>query len=236
MLRGSIREAYRSLDKSRLFRRDAWLRLFTANGNIFIRTLCVLFAFSYFTAMSARQGEVILAANAILMHLNNIMAYGLDGFAHAVEALAGSAYGAGRRKLFRRAVVYTTIWGAIFAVLAGLVYWLIGAQIIGLFTSIEAVAAQALVYLPWMIVAPILSVWSFQLDGIFIGTGHTRAMRNAMIISMLAYLALLYFTIPWLGNHGLFLGLMLFMLIRAASLLFYFPGIEAALAADSERN
>ena len=75
--------------------------------------MCLLFAFSYFTAKSAGQGEVILAANAILMHLQSIMAYGLDGFAHAVEALAGSAYGAGKKAVFRRAVVLTSLWAAV---------------------------------------------------------------------------------------------------------------------------
>jgi MATE family multidrug resistance protein len=119
-------------------------------------------------------------------------------------------------------------------VLAGVVYFVFGPAIINLFTGIDAVAATALRYLPWMVVAPILSVWSFQLDGIFIGTGHTREMRNAMIFSVLAYLALLQLTIPMFGNHGLFLGLAVFMLIRAVTLLFYFPAIEAAIHASNE--
>ncbi len=231
LLRTQIRNAINHFNRARLLARDALLKLFTVNTNIFIRTLCLLFAFSYFTAKSASQGEVILAANAILLHLQSIMAYGLDGFAHAVEALAGSAYGAGRRRVFRRAVLLTSFWGAVIAVLAGILYFLFGEAIINLFTSIEPVADTALRYLPWMIVAPILSVWSFQLDGIFIGTGHSREMRNAMIFSVLAYLALLQLTIPLLGNHGLYLGLAFFMLIRALSLLFYFPGIETAMRA-----
>ena len=234
LLRSQIRIAFERFDRARLLERTALIKLFTANGNIFIRTLCLLFAFSYFTAKSASQGEVILASNAILLHLQSIMAYGLDGFAHAVEALAGSAYGAGRQRVFRRAVTLTSLWGAIIALLAGLIYFLFGEAIINLFTSIDAVAENALIYLPWMVVAPILSVWSFQLDGIFIGTGHTREMRNAMIFSLLAYLALLQVTIPLFGNHGLFLGLALFMLIRAASLLFYFSGIEAAMRTTGE--
>jgi len=132
--------------------------------------------------------------------------------------------------VFRRAVLLTSRWAAMVAVLAALVYWLLGEQIIGLFTNIDVVIDSAAVYLPWMILAPLVSVWSFQLDGIFIGTGHTREMRNAMIFSLLAYLALMQLTIPMLGNHGLFLGLTAFMLIRAASLLFYFRGIESAIA------
>ena len=85
-----------------------------------------------------------------------------------------------------------------------------------------------------MIVAPVLSVWSYQLDGVFVGTGQTRAMRNAMIVSLISYLILLHLLIPEFGNHGLFLGLMLFMLIRAATLLFYFPAIERTMRESTE--
>ncbi|CAD7841925.1 MAG: DNA-damage-inducible protein F [Olavius algarvensis Gamma 3 endosymbiont] len=236
LLRYQIKNALRSFSRARLLERAALAKLFQANSNIFIRTLCLLFAFSYFTAKGAQQGEVILAANAILLHLQSIMAYGLDGFATAAEALAGSAYGAGKRRVFRRAVLLTSIWAAIFALLIGLVYLLLGEVIIGLFTNIDAVAASALQFLPWMVAAPIISIWSFQLDGIFIGVSHTREMRNAMIVSLVAYLALLQWTIPAFGNHGLFLGLMCFMLIRALSLLFYFPGIEASIRADDYDN
>ena len=236
LLRRPILTAFGHYNRARLLERTALLKLFSANTNIFIRTLCLLLAFSYFTAKSASQGEVILAANAILLHLQSIMAYGLDGFAHAVEAMAGSAYGARRQSVFRRAVRLTSFWGAVIALLVGVVYFVFGAAIINLFTSIPAVAETALRYLPWMVVAPILSVWSFQLDGIFIGTGHTREMRNAMIFSLLAYLVLLQLVIPMLGNHGLYLGLAFFMVIRALSLLFYFPGIEAAIQAASETD
>ena len=236
LLRIQLGNALAGFDLVRLLDRESLFKLFNANVNIFIRTLCLLFAFSYFTAMSARQGEVILAANAILLHLQSIMAYGLDGFAHAVEALAGSAYGANNQRQFRKAVYLTSFWGALLALLAGVVYLLLGEPIIKLFTSIDSVVGTALVYLPWMVVAPLISVWSFQLDGIFIGTSHTREMRNAMIFSLLAYLALLQWLIPAYGNHGLFLGLAVFMLIRALSLVFYFPGIEAAIRVGGEKQ
>ncbi|MDH3388813.1 MAG: MATE family efflux transporter, partial [Gammaproteobacteria bacterium] len=231
LLRRQISTALAHYDRGRLLERGALLLLFTANFNIFIRTLCLLFAFSYFTALGAKQGEIILAANAILMHLQSIMAAGLDGFAHAVEAMAGSTYGAGRRSLFRRAVVYTSAWGLVIALLAAIAYYLFGEAIIAVFTGIDAVALTALAYLPWMVISPLVSVWSFELDGIFIGTGHTREMRNSMIVSLLAYLLFLEWSVPAFGNHGLFAGLLFFMLIRAASLLFYFPGIEAAMTA-----
>ena len=227
LLRGQVRNALSRYDRLRLLARDKLLELFHANGNIFIRTLCLQFAFACFTALGARQGDVILAANAVLLHFFSLAAYGLDGFAHAVEALAGSAYGARRASVFRRAVLLTSVWGAVTALLAGIVFYLSGEWIIGWFTSIREVADTARIYLPWMVLAPVISVWSFQLDGIFIGTGYTREMRNAMIISLLLYLGLLYLLLPLWGNHGLFLSLLIFMLLRALSLLCYFPRIQA---------
>jgi MATE family multidrug resistance protein len=229
LLRQPVLSAIRQFDWQRLVNRHALVQLMSANGNIFIRTLCLVFSFAYFTALSAKMGEVVLAANAILMHLLSIMAYGLDGFAHAAEALTGSAYGAGKRSEFRRSVKLTSLWAVIIAALASLIYLVFGELILSLFTNIRSVLDIAAVYLPWMIISPLISIASFQLDGIFIGSGHTREMRNAMVISMLAYLVLLYFLVPWWGNHGLFLSLSLFMVIRALTLGFYYPRIVAAI-------
>jgi MATE family multidrug resistance protein len=163
------------------------------------------------------------------MHLQSILAYALDGFAHAAEALVGSAYGGGKQAQFKRAIKLTTIWGLVCALLISLVFWLFGGFILQLFTSIDAVLITASNYLPWTIIAPVISIWSFQLDGIFIGTGYTREMRNAMIVSMLMYLALLVILVPALGNHGLFLSLTLFMIFRALTLCYYYPSIVKAM-------
>ena len=229
LLRAPLASALRQIDWQRLLERSALLELMHANGNIFIRTLCLVFSFAYFTALSAKMGEVVLAANAILLHLQSIMAHGLDGFAHAAEALTGSAYGAGRRREFIRAVTLTSVWAAVIAVLVSLGYLFFGKAILGLFTDIERVVDTALTYLPWMIITPLISVWSFQFDGIFIGVGYTREMRNAMLVSMLFYLVLLSLLVPYWGNHGLFLALSLFMLIRSLTLGFYYPRILAGL-------
>ncbi len=229
LLRQPILTAIKQFDWQRLVERHALVQLMSANSSIYIRTLCLVFSFAYFTALSAKMGEVVLAANAILLHLQSIMAYGLDGFAHAAEALTGSAYGAGRRKQFSRSVKLTSLWAAIIAGLVSLMYLFFGKPILGLFTNIDSVLDAAAVFLPWMIISPLVSIWSFQLDGIFIGAGYTREMRNAMLFSMLAYLLLLSVLIPWWGNHGLFLGLSLFMLIRALTLGFYYPRILAAI-------
>ena len=229
LLRRPIVAALKDFDWQRLVEPAALMQLMSANGNIFIRTLCLVFSLAYFTALSAKMGEVVLAANAILLHLQSIMAYGLDGFAHAAEALTGSSYGAGKRREFIRSVKLTSFWAAIIAALVSLGYLVFGEYILGLFTNIGSVLDTAAIYLPWMIISPLISIWSFQLDGIFIGSGYTREMRNAMVLSMLAYLLLLSFLVPWWGNHGLFLSLTAFMVIRAITLGFYYPRILTAM-------
>ncbi len=198
------------------------LALLRSNSHLFVRTLCVVFAFSWFTAESARLGELVLAANSILMHLQTFMGHGLDGFAHAAETLTGEASGARSRERFRQAVRLTTIWAGILSLMVSGFYLVAGPWLLTLFSDQPDVLNLAMAYLPWMIVAPVISVWSFQLDGIFIGSGATREMRNAMAVSTMAFIALTYLMIPWLGNHGLFLALTLFMGLRALTLLPYF--------------
>lgn len=231
LLREQVKIAVKHFSWAKILERNATMKLMKANSDIFIRTLCLVFSLSYFTAQSAKMGEVILASNAILLHLQSIMAYGLDGFAHAAEALTGSAYGAKNRNAFTRAVKLTSLWALIIAMFICLLYFVFGELILGLFTNIDDVLISAKTYLPWMIIAPIVSIWSFQLDGIFIGASYTKEMRNAMILSMLIYLAILQLLIPQWGNHGLFLGLSLFMLTRALTLGFYYPRIIKAIKA-----
>ena len=200
--------------------------LLQVNFNIFIRTLCLIFAFALFTAEGTKLGPTILATNAVLLHLQHILAYGLDGFAHAVEALAGGAYGARNRRAFRSAVIYTTLWALLLATVYSLVYLFLGNTIVAVLTGIESVRMSAADYMPWLIISPIVSVWSFQLDGIFIGTTRTVEMRNAMLISMGLYLVAVWMLVPVLGNHGLWLSLLVFMLIRALTLGLLLSRIE----------
>ena len=229
MLRDLIKKALRRFSWQTILERKAISRLLSANSDIFIRTLCLVFSLSYFTALSTGMGEVVLAANAILLHLQSIMAYALDGFAHAAEALTGSAYGARKRETFTRSVKITSIWAFGFSLIISAIYLLFGESILSLFTNIDEVLTTAKTYLPWMVIAPIVSIWSFQLDGIFIGASYTKEMRNAMLVSMLIYLALLQWLVPQWGNHGLFFCLSLFMMIRALTLGFYYPRIVNTL-------
>ena len=177
------------------------------------------------------MGDVTLAANAILLHLQTLMAYGLDGFAHAAEILAGGALGARSRPAFQAAVRTATLWALGCAALVALAYAALGPALIGLFTVLAEVRATAETYLPWMVLSPLISVWSFLLDGIFIGTTRTAAMRNAMAASLLAYMVACWLLVPALGNHGLWLAFTLFMAARALTLGVVYPRLLHAVAA-----
>ncbi len=229
----ALRQAGGGWDRARLIRRDRLVALFRVNVDIFLRTLALIFAFAYFTAKGAVLGDVTLAANAILMHLQVFMAYGLDGFAHAAEILTGGAVGARSRAAFPQAVWVSTVWALGLAVVMAAVYGLAGPAIIRLFTVLPEVRAVAVDFLPWVVVSPLVSVWSFLLDGIFIGATRTGAMRNAMALSVLAYLAACALLIPALGNDGLWLAFLIFMAARAVSLAAAYPRLERAVTAPA---
>ncbi len=229
LLRQHLMQAIRNTRMHELFDSHTLKHLAVTNGNIFVRTVCLMFCFAFFTDQSARHGELILAANTILMHLQTFMAYGVDGFAHATEALGGGAYGARQRKRFLRVVRLTTLWALLTACFFSLLFLVAGGTIIGWFTNLFTIAELSKQYLPWMIVLPLFSFLSFQLDGLFIGVGHTRQMRNAMLLSTAGYLLLAYFFQSWMGNHGLFLALICFMTLRAITLLCYYPAIVRSI-------
>ena len=209
-----------------LFAPDRLLALLKVNSDILIRTLCLMFAFAYFTARGAGMGDAVLAANAILQHLQAIMAYGLDGFAHATETLVGAAIGARDRAGLRAAVRTASIWGLLTAAIFAAVYAFGGVLILQLFTEHEEVRAAARAFLPWAIVSPFLSVWPFLLDGIFIGATRTAEMRNGMMIALALYVAAIHLLIPIWGNNGLWAAFFIFMAGRMLTLGLWYPRVE----------
>lgn len=203
--------------------------LLRVNFDIFLRTLCLLATTVIFTAQSAQFGDVTLAGNAILKQFQTFIVYGLDGFAHAAEILAGSALGARKRETFRRAVVACTLWGFAGAVVASLALLLAGPLLIAVMTSLPEVRLSAGTYLWWMVASPLVSVWSFLLDGIFIGATRTAAMRNAMVLSLGFFLIANWLLVPAYGNHGLWLSMMLFLAARAVTLGAHYPALERSV-------
>ena len=217
------------LERRRILDRARLAALLRVNRDIFIRTLCLVLAFATFTRAGASLGDVLLAANAVLLNFQSMMAYALDGFAHAAEILVGSAVGARDRAGFSAAMRAATASAALLAVAFALVFAVAGDRLVALFTDLAAVRAAAHAFLPWMILSPLLSVWSFQLDGVFIGATRTVEMRNGMIIALACYLAAAVVLVPALGNHGLWLALMVLMVARAVPLALWYPRILRSL-------
>jgi len=193
-------------------------RLLGVNAALFIRTLCLLFAFAFFHAQGAQLGDVTLAANAVLLQFVLLASYGLDGFAHATESLVGQQIGADDEAGFRRVMRAALEWSLATAVLASAGFALGGEALIRLLTDLPDVRAAAMRFLPWMVAMPVLAAGSYLLDGVFIGATRTRAMRDTMIIAVLAgYLPVWWITQP-LGNHGLWLAFVSFTLARGGLL------------------
>ncbi|MDR3381389.1 MATE family efflux transporter [Cupriavidus basilensis] len=203
-------------------------RLVALNRDIFIRTLCLVASFGWFAHAGARQGDVILAANALLLNFQTFMAYALDGFAHAAEALVGAAIGTRDRHAFRRAVRVTMIWGAVGALCFSLVYASAGEWIIACLTDQRTVHDAAVRYLPWAVALPLVSVWGFLLDGVFIGATSTRDLMRSMAVSFAAFMVAALTLAGPFGNDGLWAALLLFMAARGVTLARVFPRIEAS--------
>lgn len=201
-----------------IFDRRLILRMMAINRDIMIRSFSLLFAFAFFTARSADQGDVLLAANAILEKFFLVGGYFLDGLATAVEQLAGRAIGARYRPAFDRAVKLTTLWGFALALGLALVYFVAGPLLVDLMTVSPGVRELGRVYLPWAALTPLFGVLAFQMDGVFIGATWSRDMRNMMLLSLAVYIAAYYTLFPLMGNHGLWLSLEIFLGARGISL------------------
>ena len=193
-------------------------RLLVVNRDLFLRSLMLQAVFVAFTALSSRQGELVLAANAILLTYFTAAAYGLDGFAHAAEAMVGRTVGAGDRPGFRAAVRAGFVNAAVLALLMTLVFALLGRLGIRLMTSLADVQAQALAFLPYAVALPAVSVWAFLYDGMFFGATRTAELRNGMLVALALYGLLAWVLVPAFGNHGLWLAFLLFLGARAVIL------------------
>ncbi len=198
------------IDWTRALDASGLTRMLAINSDLMIRTLCLLFAFTFFTAHAAKSGDVILAANAVLLQFLNISSYLLDGFAFATEVLTGRAIGAARQGHFRRAVRLSSVWAAAVSLAVAAIFVVAGGAVIDAMAANPEVRETARQYLPWAIAAPVVGVACFQLDGIFIGATRTRDMRNMMIVSLAAFVAAWAALTPAFGNHGLWASMMLF--------------------------
>ncbi|MFD3239288.1 MATE family efflux transporter DinF [Rahnella perminowiae] len=192
-------------------------RLLGLNRDIMLRSLLLQLCFASLTVLGARLGSHIVAVNAVLMNLLTFTAFALDGFAYAIEAHSGEAFGArNRQKLL-------DVWHAacrqagLVALIFALIYALAGGAIIDALTSLPELRELADHYLGWQIILPLVAVWCYLLDGMFIGATRGRDMRNSMVVAAIGY-GLMLFSLPLLGNHALWLALTVFLGMRGLSL------------------
>ncbi|MDE4175469.1 MATE family efflux transporter [Phaeobacter sp. PT47_59] len=218
-------------DWARVFDPVRLRRMLQVNGDIMVRSVLLTGSFTTFLFIGADLGDVQLAANQVLLQFLEITAFALDGFAFSAEALVGGAVGAKSRAHMRRAVWMASSWAIGAAGLLSLGFYIGGGMIIDLMTTSPEVRAAARLFLMWAALAPILSVASYMLDGVYIGATWTRDMRIAMIQSVSLYVIALLALVPLFGNHGLWAALMVLNVARAVTLARRYPRLEAGIAA-----
>lgn len=192
------------------------------NKDILIRSVCLIFTFTFFTAKSASVGDTTLAVNTILLQFFMIFSYLIDGFAYAAESLTGKFIGAGKRKEMILSVKYLFLWGLAIALVFTLIYLLWNKYLIMLLTDNEKLIEAIRPYKFWIILVPVITFSSFLWDGIFVGATASIPMRNTMLIAtILIFLPSVFMLFPVIGNHGLWLAMILFMAARGLLMTYY---------------
>ncbi len=192
----------------------AWRPLLAVNRDILLRTLALQSVFFLMTVQGTRLGDATVAANALLLNGLLLTAHALDGLAHAVEALCGHALGARDRLALRRSLWVAGLWSLLASLAFAAFFLLAGTWFVGLQTDIAAVRAIAHAHLPFLAALPLLAVWSYLLDGLFIGATRAREMRDAMLLALALALPLAWW-LQELANAGLWLAFLAFMALRS---------------------
>ncbi|MEZ4887596.1 MAG: MATE family efflux transporter [Chitinophagales bacterium] len=222
------RNLWTHLSRKAILEIKAFKAFLNINSDIFIRTLCLTFAFGFFYSQSAKGGDMVLAVNVILLQFVNWMAYAVDGFAFASESLVGKYKGANDSDKLDKAILLNFAWGMAFALLFSVVYGLQGSYILQFFTNQADVFNAALPFLFWMVIFPLLSTPCFIWDGVFIGLTASKSMKNAMLLSLAFYLAVFYAFDMGSSNDLLWLSLLILMVVRGVIQTGYYwwKGVE----------
>ena len=228
------RDAFRNLawrNPARVFDRAKLIRMGLLNADILIRSALLMAIFSSFVFLGAGFGDVTLAANEVLIQFTYIVAYAMDGFAFAAEALIARAVGQGNLRRLRKSAMMCAFWGAVTCISMAVFFAFGGGWLIDVMAKSPDVQVEARSYLPWMIAAPLIGCASWMLDGIFIGATRGADMRNMMIVSAAIYVVAVLALIPILGNHGLWAALLISFAARGVTLGLRYPALERTVAA-----
>nr|WP_041750303.1 MATE family efflux transporter [Bradyrhizobium sp. BTAi1] len=216
-----------ALSRRALFDRAKLMHMMAVNRDIMIRTAAMIVAFLFFTSQGARAGDTTLAANAVLNNFLLVAAFFLDGLANAAEQLCGYAYGARNRDAFAGATRLVLAWGFGFALVVAVVLALFGPALIDVMTASPAVRSAARDYLPYVVASPLLSVFAFAFDGVYIGATWARDMRNLMVAALAVFLAI-WFALRGFGNTGLWIAMLGFYAARGGFQAARYPALLKA--------
>lgn len=192
-------------------------RLLNLNRDIFLRSLCLQSVFWFMTFQGAAFGNNIVAANAVLMSFLMVISYGMDGLAYAMEAMVGKAFGAKNKDELLNSLIGISFWGLLICILLTFIFGFFGTHLIELMTDIAQVQFTAEVYLPWLVAMPLISMWCFLFDGIFVGATKAQSMRNTVFIAACCFFAIFFTFSDW-ENHALWGSMLAFMLMRGLGL------------------
>ena len=203
--------------------------LIVINGYIFIRTILLMIALSLVMRVAGAMGEVEMAASHVIMQYMLLISLGLDGFAHATEALAGSAWGEGKAGLFHHWVKLTGIWALAASVIYALGFWMAGTGLTALLTDLAAVRLSVGTLMPVIIALPVVAVACYQFDGVYIAATAGAAMMVTMAIAFLIYILLLDPMSTRWGLEGLWGAILIFMAVRGISQAIWYPKLKSKL-------
>jgi multidrug resistance protein, MATE family len=227
-----LRQLHQPFDRAFIFDGAKLKQLLSANADMMVRTVCLLFAFAWFTSRSARNGDTVVAANMVLLHMFEVAAYMIDGLAYAAEALVGQSIGAKNQPRYAQAIKLSTLWVMLFGAAASMLIWFLAPAFIDLMTVNEDVRHFARGFIFWAAVTPFLGAACFLYDGIFTGAMATRDMRNMMVLSLALYLIAWSILEPAYDNHGLWAALSIFFIARSVSFAARLPAIRKRVFAD----
>lgn len=189
-------------------------RFFKVNADIFLRTICLSAVLTCIPYISARMGDMVLAANTLLMQLFTLFSYFMDGFAYAGEAFVGRFIGERNQYSINKSVRYLVLWSLVVTATFTLLYLFAGQWILELLTNNEKIIAVAMSFQKWTLLIPVVGFAAFLFDGIYVGATASRVMRNVMFVATAAFFAGYLLLCREMGNDGLWLAFLLFLALR----------------------
>ena len=212
-----------------IFLTERLKNMLSINLDILLRSIILQAIFVSFLLYGGQFGDVKLAANQILLQFLHIAAHGLDGFAFAAETLVGQAFGRKDRTILRKSVTVTSKLAFLLCLIMAIIFFFIGSSLIDVMTTAEDVRSEAKGYIIFIVLVPILGVFPYMLDGIFVGAMKTKDMRNMMFISLIFYLLALILLVPHFENIGLWSALLISFVVRGVTLLLRYPSLEKSI-------